>query len=281
MNLTAIQSEQKMMGLCELDAATQLAGIFGLDISLPENEELVKKILTDLGSTAGQHLTGLVLDPIYSFDLINHQGRAGLITRLTIINEDLDPAALPTLMPDYGLEEMRQNYSLAKLELYYHPQGENALQKKQLLAEIYDYCNYLNIKLLLKLVVYTPASQDFESAVFQEDQLQAVQEVRKMAHLLALQYPLDPLAAATITAELDIPWILMTQDQSYEEYKSALRVCLSNGAKGFLASTSLWKELADFKMNNQKPNLDKIKAFIRAELKDRVIELMRIADEAA
>ncbi len=281
MNLTAIQSEKKMMGLCELDTALNLADILGLDISLTENEELVKKILLELGSTASQHLTGLVLDPIYSFDLANHPGRAALITRLTILNEELHPAALPTLMPDYGLEEMRQNYSLAKLELYYHPRGENALRKKQLLAEIYDYCNYLDIKLLLKLIIYTPAGQEFESTVFQEDQLQAVQELRKMTHLLALQYPLDPLAAATMTAELDVPWILISQNQSYEEYKSALRECLSNGAKGFLAGTSLWKELGDFKLNNHNSNLDRIHGFISTQLKDRVIELMRIADEAA
>ncbi len=281
MNLSAIQSDQKMIGLCELDTAPQIANLLGLDLSLPENEKLIKELLIDIGKIAGRHLTGFVLDPIYSFDLIKHDGRAGLVSRLTTLNEDTDPLRVPTLIPEYGLEEMRQNYSLAKLELYYHPREEEALQKKKFLAEIYDYCSYLDIDLLLKLIIYTPAEQEFSQEVFQADQLQAVQELHKMADVFALQYPLEPLASATVTAELDSPWILMSQNQSYEEYKSALRVCLNNGAQGFLAGNSLWKEMGSFKLKDKSPDLEKIRQFIQTTLRDQMIELMRISNEAA
>jgi tagatose-1,6-bisphosphate aldolase len=279
MNLSAIQSKQEMFGLFELDIAPHLAESLGLDLSLPENEQLVREQLQLLGQLASQHTTGVVIDPIYSFDLVNHQGKAGLITRLTTLNAAVDPLVVPTLIPDYGLEEMRQNYSLAKLELYYHPQEEQALHKKQLLAEIHDYCDYLDINLLLKLIIYTPADQDFEQKVFQEDQLQAVQELRSMTDILALQYPLDPLATATVTAELDIPWLLIGQDQAYEDYKSTLRLCLENGARGFLAGNSLWQEIQDFKQQDKSPDLEQIQQFVNTTVKDRMIELMRITNE--
>lgn len=281
MNLSAIQSDQEMIGLCELDTAPQIANLLGLDLSLPENEKLIKELLIDMGKIASRHLTGFVVDPIYSFDLIKHDGPAGLLSRLTTLHEDVDPLLVPTLIPEYGLEEMRQNYSLAKLELHYHPQEEKALQKKKFLAEIYDYCDYLDINLLLKLVIYTPADQDFSQEVFQADQLQAIQELHKMADVFALQYPLDPLASATVTAELDCPWILISQNQAYEEYKSALRVCLNNGAQGFLAGDSLWKELDSFKLKDKSPDLEKVKQFIQTTLTDQMIELMRITNESA
>jgi tagatose-1,6-bisphosphate aldolase len=234
-----------------------------------------------LGQIGAQHLSGLVVDPIYSFSLINHGGAAGLLTRVTTLNEEVDPLVVPTLIPDYGLEELSENYSLAKLELYYHPQEEKALQKKQLLAEIHDYCDYLDIHLLLKLIIYTPAKVEFTQEQFQQDQLQAVQELSNLTDLIALQYPLTPLATATITAELDTPWILMNQKQNYEEFKQILRASLENGAVGFIAGQSLWSELANYKQSDHSPDLAKIKEFVETTFQDRLIELMRIVKEGS
>jgi tagatose-1,6-bisphosphate aldolase len=100
-----------------------------------------------------------------------------------------------------------------------------------------------------------------------------------MTDILALQYPLDPLATATVTAELDIPWLLIGQDQAYEDYKSTLRLCLENGARGFLAGNSLWQEIQDFKQQDKSPDLEQIQQFVNTTVKDRMIELMRITNE--
>ena len=281
MNLSAIQSATKKYGLLELDQAPQLASLLGLDLTHLENEKTIKDLIAQLGQIGAQHSSGLVVDPIYSFSLVDHDGVAGLLTRVTTLNEEVDPLVVPTLIPDYGLEELSENYSLAKLELYYHPQEEKALQKKQLLAEIHDYCDYLDIKLLLKLIIYTPAKIEFTQDQFQQDQLQAVQELRSFTDLIALQYPLTPLAAATVTAELDIPWILINQARDYEEFKQTLRASLENGAAGFMAGQSLWAELGNYKQPDHSPDLAKIKEFVQTTFQDRLIELMRIVKEGS
>ncbi len=279
MILSSIQSDHNMMGLVELDIAPKLASALGLDLNYQENVDLIKDIVLQMGQVGAQHATGLVVDPIYSFDVTRNSGQAGILTRLTTLHEDVDPLAVPSLIPNYGLEEICNNYNLAALELYYHPQENNAFKKKQLLAEVYDYCDYLDIHLLLKLIIYTPADRDSDQELFQQDQLQAVQELRSMTDVIALQYPFDPLAAATLTAKLDIPWVLQAQQEGYEDYKQELRICLENGAAGLIAGQSLWRELGQYKLEDASPDLEQVNSFINTTFQDRIIELMRIVDE--
>ncbi len=279
MNLPAIQSDQHAIGLLQLDQAPKMASCLGLDLTSPTNEDVIKNLIQDMGTIGAQQVTGLVIDPIYSFSLAGDSRETGLLTRVTTLHEEIDPLSLPMLMPNYGLDEIRQNYSLAKLELYYHPQEEKALAKKRLVAEVFDYCDYLDIQLLLKLIIYTPSGKEFDQATFQQDQLQAIQEMRSLTDVLALQYPRDPLSTATVTAELDIPWVLMSQDQPYQEYKQSLRTSLENGAVGFMAGDSLWRDLAELKAKDKSPDLKRVQQFVNTTFQDRVIELMRISNE--
>jgi tagatose-1,6-bisphosphate aldolase len=280
MHLPSIQTDQQNYSLFQFDQAPHLAETLGLDLSLEDNVELIRSILQKMNQELNSEISGMVVDPIYSFDLISDKSKAtGIIFRLATLNAEVDPLVVPTLLPDWSIEDISNNFSLAKLQLYYHPQSESALDKKQLVAELYDYCQYQRISFMLELVIYTPAEKEFDETEFQQDQLEAIQEFRGVADILALQYPLGPLAAATITAELDIPWILASQGQKYQDLKQVLRVCLENGAKGVLADKSLWQELGEFKKEDQSPDLDVITEFIKTDLRDRMIELTRIIDE--
>ncbi len=280
MLLPTIQSEKKMIGLLELDVAPFLAKKLGLDITMPDNVEIIQSFLDLMGQVGSQHLTGLVIDPIYSFSASRYSQNNGCITRLNTLTEEVDPLTPPQLIPDYGLEEISNNYSLAKFELMYHPQEESSLKKKQLLAEIYDYCDYLDMHLLLKLELYNREGGNYLTETFADDQLVAVQELSKMTDVIALQNPVDPLSVATLTAELDIPWILINDRQNYDDFKQQLRVCLENGASGFVVGPALWEDLGSLKQVEKGLDVDAITNFIQTTFKDRVIELMRIANEA-
>ncbi len=280
MTLPAIQSPQHKIGLLELDIAPALADYLALDLQLSDDVAQMQKLLQKIGAVGLEYCTGLILDPVYSFKVAKKPGKAGILMRMTPVHQKNKPPAVPALNSNYGLEEMRNNYTLAKLELPYHPQEKNALRKKKLLAEIYDYCDYLNINLLLKLIIYSPSDQELTPDAFQEAQLRAVQELRNNVDLLALQSPADPLTSATLTAELDIPWILMGENHNYEEFKQKLRMCLENGAAGFCAGLSLYPEIKNYKLETGTLDLEKITRFFNTTLQDRLIELMRISEES-
>ena len=94
-----------------------------------------------------------------------------------------------------------------------------------------------------------------------------------------MQYPQDPLAAATLTSELDIPWLMIDDGVKYDKFKDQLRVALENGAQGFLVDEVLWQEVGKMRLKDQSPDLPAIEKFLQTTSKDRMIELMRIAGE--
>ncbi len=279
MNVKYIRSTQGAVGLLELDTATQLATSLGLDLSVNKNVDIVQNILLKMAKLAKQHLSGIVIDPLYSFEAIQLPGKGGCVTRLNAITAEMDPLALPVLMPDHGLEEIRNNYSLAKLELFFHPQEKNALQKKQVLAEIQDYCQYLGIDWMLKLKLFEPKGLTYDPDQFQEDLLNSVFELARFTNLIAIQYPLEPLTAATITAELDVPWLMVDEHQDYEQFKNQLRICLENGATGFAVGQVLWQDMTQLKLTDYELDWPQLEQFLETTFQDRLIELMRITNE--
>ena len=184
------------------------------------------------------------------------------------------------------MEEISNNYALAKLELNYYPQEQRAIEKKQLLAEIREYSKILNIDFLLKLKIYDPnqmttsKSESIEFS-FDNEQLLTVQELRSFADILVIQNPSDPLAMATVISELDIPCLIMANEtDSYEQFKEKFRMAMENGAKGYYLSQVLWKELGTYRLENQSLNLEGIQKYFNTTVRDRLIELNRIASES-
>lgn len=279
MKTSALETPEKLIGLLALDQAYLLADKMGLSLTEPTNEPLLKEVLSELITTLSPEVSGVILDPTFSLSLVNKKAnKTGLLIRLEKVNEP-DPLSLPKFTPSWGVEDTRNTYGMAKLELYYHPAEEKALEKKQLLAEIYDYCQYEKIELMVKLMIYHLPDQEMDEALFQEIQLEAVLELQRYADLLALQYPQDPLAAATLTSELDTPWILVSDGLIYDHFKKFMRISMENGASGFLAGDVLWQEIEGLRLEDKSPDLEAIKNFIETKARDRAMELMRIGGE--
>lgn len=280
MTLPALRTAQGKYCLVELDEAPHLAHELGLDLTTESGEQLLDQINSSLVSTYSAESSGVVLDPVYTFKFLEKKNsKAGVLFRLEQLMEDVDPLSVPKLISNWGIEDIKNNYASAKIELLYHPHEEKALAKKQLLTELYDYCQHEKITLLLKLTIYTPAGDEYQQLNFQEAQLTAIQELRDTCDLLALQFPQDPLSCATITAELDVPWLSVAEGVDYESYKQMLRTALENGAKGFLAGDILWRDLVSLKHEDKSPDMEAIQNLIKTNSRDRLIEMVRITDE--
>jgi len=282
MTLPAIQTTSGVFTICEFDRGPKIADLLGLDLTTQNAVIIVRQILNQLILNLSPQSSGVLVDPIYGFDFLESKAsKVGTILRLEQVSSETDPLNIPTLIPNWSIDDIKNNYALAKMELYYHPREEHALHKKQLLAELYDFCQYEKVPLLLKLMIYTPADEEFNELNFQEAQLEAVQELRGFCDLMALQFPHDPLSVATLTAELDIPWILTTEGTDYSNAKEILRTVLENGAKGFLAGDIFYQDINKLRKKDQSPDFEQIERFIQTTARDRIIELVRIAEEIA
>ena len=271
MKLPSISNIQSFFAILALDQVLSLAELLSLDLSLPDNLEFLEQ-LQALILELSQEATGVVFDPVYTFPLINQkEGQSGVLIRLEQHQKFL-PEQLPILFPNFSLEELKNNYALAKLELNYSPQEEKAIEKMQLLAEIKDYCRILGIDFLLKLNL--PASNE-------EVKLAALSELRGLADILVLSDIKDPLLAATISSELDVPWILAADEshKSYSDFKENFRLVMENGAKGYYLGNFLWRDLASLRSSDQSFDFEKIKSKVRTVFRDQLIELNRIGTE--
>lgn len=281
MRLPAISSSTGMIELVRLDEAMKLSEVMAAALDDVGGKQLVQQALTSLQQVAAKDASGFILDPQYSYPLLKSSDTSpGLVFRLhQQLGLEVDPLALPQLIQDWGVEAVKNNYGVAFLEVLYHPAEAEALRKKQIVAELSDYCHHEGIDFVLSLIVYTPAEEEFNVQRFQEAQLTAVQELREFAQVFSLQYPHDPLAAATITAELDAPWILNDLGLEYQQYKDTLREALENGAKGFMVGSALWGDMAKEKDQAALLSSATIDRYFATTGRDRILELIRIVEE--
>lgn len=288
MRAANLQSTAGFFAILELDNNRDLAQSLGLDLSLSDNVELLDQINQQL-LLLSKEVTGVIFDPIYTFKFLTQKaGAAGALIRLEQDKENM-PNSMPLLFPNFSLEEISNNYALAKLELNYHPQENKAIEKKQLLSEIREYSKVLKIDFLLKLKIYDPnqfatkEKQDGNRTAFnlENDQLNAIQELRSLADILVIQNPADPLAMATIISELDMPCLVMADEQdTYEQFKEKFRMAMENGAKGYCLGQVLWKELSTYRSEDQSLDLEGLQKYLNTTVRDRLIELNRIASES-
>ncbi len=218
-------------------------------------------------------MSGIILGPEIGFSALEEKAaQTGLLlslekqTDLLLVNE------MPRVFPQWGVTHVKNNYGILFTKLFYHPRGELVREKQRLLAELKDACQYEGIANVLSLSLYPPAGQPANQEAFQESQLIAAREFQTLVDMLVLEYPHTALAAATLTAGLDVPWLVVDRVQDYLHLKTALRTSLEAGASGLvLGAGNLFTE-----MNPADGEFDK---YLKTEVRDRLLEINRIIEE--
>jgi tagatose 1,6-diphosphate aldolase len=276
MNLSSIQNEKGLFTIAAFDHRGSLAEKLGLDLKTDQGKETLIKLKILFMEAFSSMCSGVLVDPEYGFPAIDRKAKnTGLILSLESSGYGDQHTALPTLIPNWGIENVRNNYAVAKLLVYYHPGEENAEKKKKLVAELGEYAHHEGISFLVEPLIFNPfGTEELSKTEFQAAQVTMVQDLRSYCDVIKLQYPGDALACATITAELDIPWILLSRSMPYAKFKEALKVALENGAKGFAAGRSVWQEISELKKEENSVNLKEIEHFLNTTGKDRMQELI-------
>lgn len=290
MTLSAIQNAQGFYTLCDLSQPQTIAQTFGLDMTIRENQEYLHEISHKLVAAALPVSSGIITEPVFSLPAFLAQSSIlqtkdiplktpGLVTRVDSLNPD--PASdVPYFSPEWGVEPVANNYAIAFLELHYNPTSATAMQKKQIAAEVFDYCSNENTLFLLKLSITSPSpEQPLSDEQFDEVQLTAVQELRSFCHLLAVEPPKNALAAATLTAELDVPWIVVGNQPSFEATQAAVRQSMDGGAQGVLVGDVLWREI--FQMRREDMGLEEVQIteHIKTQVPARLQALSQTVNE--
>lgn len=283
MNLSSIQTPSGMFTIAPFDHRGSLAKMFDQDVKTDIGKELVTQLKILFMDAFSQYCSGVLVDPVFGFPAIAHKAKnTGLILSLESSGYNDEPTAIPTLIPDWGVENVKNNYAVAKLLLYYHPGEENAEKKMQLVTELGEYCRHEDVAFLIEPVIFNPfKKEELPLQEFQEAMLLTAQEFQQHCDILKLQYPGDALACATITAELDVPWILLSRGMPHDKFKEALSISLENGCKGFAAGRSIWQEISTMRSPDGMADLKKIQSFLQTVGVERLKELIAITEKFA
>ncbi len=280
MKLKNIQNTKGIFSLLDFSRIATLAEVIGLDIDHLEHQEHLSFVTGKMMQYLSAEVSGVIVDPDFDFSIISKKTNGtGLLLSLEKKADALDPMSLPRLADNWGIEHISNNYAVAKLELFYHPNEPEAMRKKQFVAEIYDYCKYENIDLLLELMVYHPASEQPTQEILLEAQLQSAREFSNTCDIFALEYFGNTLSAVTLTAELDTPWIYNAREIGYETFKQNLRACIDSGAVGFMAGDPFWVGSDTTQKLSKLDQGPEQEEFIKTEIRDKTIEAVRIASE--
>lgn len=275
MHLNTITSKKNAVLLFDFENFYQWFKIFDLSVDKAEDVVLMKTVYQLVGEILLSEGTGMSLSPHFGWEVLHKKApHVGVVFPIEKKQPGVDPLALPVLSKQWTMQYIRNNYGIAKLELHYHPNEVNSVQKRKLVAELYAYALYENIDFILELKVKNHPNST--SADFQQVQLLSLKHFRQLCHAFILEDPTDALAAATITAELDVPWIAGDLDfNDYQTTKDTVRMLIENGARGAVIHASLIQNIASIAIND----IERFKKELATNTRDTVLELKRIIEE--
>ena len=284
MQLPRIQTQSGSYLLLDLSDVHDFLDMFGLSWEADTDRKLFEQVLQLVVEHLSPLVSGLVLGPEVGFTALNNKDAGtGLLLTLETQTELLAVNEMPRIFPNWSITHVRNNYALLFTKLFYHPHGELVLEKKRLMAELHDACLYEQINSVLFLSLYPPDGQPASTEAFQESQLLAAKELQGSTDMLVLEYPHTALAAATLTAAIDVPWILRVPTNDYAMLKQALRISLEAGAKGIsLSANNIFDPNIQPQISfaqDPEASLTQFKHYLETEARDRVLEITRIIDE--
>ena len=134
----------------------------------------------------------------------------------------------------------------AKVLFYFNPHVDSAQKQLETAKRVVEECKAQDFPLFLEIVTYKPFMEikPDDSPKLVLESLRAFVENGILPDVFKLEYPGNTQACIEISELLgNIPWILLTNPDPYEQFRKHLTDAVKAGCKGFLAGRALWKEV--------------------------------------
>src|SRR5258708_26160619 len=143
MDSSSIQTASGMFTIAAFDHRGSLVKVFGQDVQNPVGQELLTQLKILFMESFSPLCSGVLVDPVFGFPAIARKAKnTGLILSLESSGYNDEKTAVPTMIPDWGVENVKNNYAVAKLLTYYHPAEENAEKKRKLITQLGEHCRH-------------------------------------------------------------------------------------------------------------------------------------------
>lgn len=278
-SLTELARPSGGLAMVAMDQRESLRAMLGATTPAPVPDSDLTKFKLAVATELGPHASGFLIDRNYGFDQVLAQRllppTCGLILaadRLRhppeggpVVETSLDDDIVPAHMRERGVAAM-------KLLLVWRP-DEDRDARLAMAAEFVARCAAAGLLSILEGVVRPTSDLDFDRL-----QLEAATELGALRpSLYKSQVPRRGAGLTEvgrvcerISKAVPVPWVVLSQGVSIEDFPNAVRTACHAGASGFLAGRAIWSDtLAD-------PT-----PLLRARAVDRLKRLAEVVDSSA
>jgi sulfofructosephosphate aldolase len=279
-SLTKLARPSGGLAMVAMDQRESLRAMLGEHTPAPVPDSDLTKFKLAVATVLGQHASGFLIDRKFGFDQVLSErllpSTCGLILaadRLQhppeggpVVKTSLDEEINPTHVRERGVAAM-------KLLLVWRP-DEDRDERLAMAAEFVRRCSAAGLLSILEGVVRPTSDQDFDKL-----QLEAAAELGALRpSLYKAQVPRrgvgDQAAVARvcerISASIPVPWVVLSQGVTIENFPTAVRTACHAGASGFLAGRAIWSDT----LSDPTP-------LLRTRAVDRLKRLAEVVDSTA
>lgn len=267
------------LAMVAMDQRESLRAMLGAHSPAPVPDSDLTKFKLAVATELGGYASGFLIDRTYGFDQVladrllppscglilaadrlRHPPEGGPVVETTI-DEEINPAHVR----ERGVVAM-------KLLLVWRP-DENRDQRLEMAAEFVRRCAAAGLVSILEGVVRPSSDLDFD-----QQQLEAAAELGALRpSLYKAQVPrrgVDEVEVGRvcerISSVVPVPWVVLSQGVTIEEFPTAVRTACHAGASGFLAGRAIWSDT----LTDPTP-------LLRARAVDRLKRLAELVDRSA
>jgi sulfofructosephosphate aldolase len=267
------------LAMVAMDQRESLRAMLGAHSPAPVQDSDLTKFKLAVATELGAYASGFLIDRTYGFDEVladrllppscglilaadrlRHPPEGGAVVE-TSLDEEINPAHVR----ERGVVAM-------KLLVVWRPDAERD-QRLAMAAEFVRRCAEAGLLSILEGVVRPTSDHDFDQL-----QLEAAAELGGLRpSLYKAQVPrrgVDEAAVGRvserISATVPVPWVVLSQGVSIEDFPGAVRTACHAGASGFLAGRAIWSDT----LSDPTP-------LLRSKAVDRLKRLAELVDSSA
>lgn len=267
------------LAMVAMDQRESLRAMLSAHTPAPVPDSDLTKFKLAVASVLGAHASGFLIDRTYGFDQVLTDRllppTCGLILAADRLRHPPEggPVVDTTIDEEINPVHVRERGVVAMKLLTVWRADENRDRRLAMAGEFVRRCTGAGLLSILEGVVRPTSDHDFD-----RQQIEAATELGALRpSLYKSQIPrrgVGPVAVGRvcerITSAVPVPWVVLSQGVSIEDFPTALRTACHAGASGFLAGRAIWSDT----LSDPTP-------LLRARAVDRLNRLAALVDGSA
>jgi tagatose 1,6-diphosphate aldolase len=262
--LKRVTSEEGFFEVCAVDHLAEFEELLG-EVGSVDYSDIVKA-KAKVVKAAVEESSAVLLDADYGIGHLVASGavpaRTGIIAAIEAENYEFPQGPRRTILREGWTAETarRSGVDMLKLLWFYRPDLDQdvAAHQRQLVRDLYAQCQKAGLPLVVEPIWFAVPGEDTHTAEWKAQRSDgiissAIEAEQLGIDVLKVEFPGDVSTAdgreiarqncERLDAAVSVPWVILSAGVDYEQFSVQLEIASSNGASGYMAGRSVWRDI--------------------------------------